>query len=137
MSRLRLAFIQSLLLFFAGCEFIEEDSCLDRGGVWDAEFKRCSIDEEEAGQRLDLATVLVVDATALRGKRVTLSGNLVEQSLFCSRYEPGYCLIVDVVGVELGQHVVLSGVFSPPSPNGGKGRLDDTEFISLVQEYEK
>ena len=41
----KLFIFASVLLFLSGCDYLEVDKCLDRGGRWNYEKKVCEFEE--------------------------------------------------------------------------------------------
>ena len=40
----------SVFLFISGCDYLEVDKCLDRGGRWNYEKKVCELEENANGR---------------------------------------------------------------------------------------
>ena len=121
-----------VLVLVGGCDALDIDRCLDRGGSWNAETKQCSTQEEEPGQGLDLLTVLVGNSKTFEGKRVKISGVVASSNLVCSQHDSEQCLYVKLDGVEIGAQVVVSGVLRTSGSGKARGRLDDVQNIDVL-----
>lgn len=123
----------AIFLIASGCDFLEVDRCLDRGGSWDEDANECSMDEEELGKGLDLLTVLVAEPQTFQGKRVTLSGILTAPDLLCSQYDPEQCLKVMLKDVNVGRRIVVSGIFGPPNSVEARAHLDEVQIVEILE----